>query len=73
MVPFKLTLARGGRSVTVGAEETAIDALARIGFDVPFACMQGTCGTCVTPVVSGEIAHLDAYLSEEDKAGMDRM
>lgn len=71
--PFTLTLAKSGQSLTVGVEETVIDALAKIGVDVPFACMQGTCGTCLTPVSHGDVAHFDAYLSEEDKASMNRM
>jgi len=71
--PFTVTLDRSHREIEVKAEESVIDALARFGFDVPFACMQGTCGTCVTPVLNGEIAHRDAFLGEEEKARMDRM
>jgi len=70
---FTVTLARSHRDVTVKKDETIIDALAKISIDVPFACMQGTCGTCITPVLAGAIDHRDAYLSEEDKAGDDRM
>lgn len=71
--PFTVRLSASKRDVEVGADESIIDALARVGIDVPFACMQGTCGTCITPVTEGEIAHRDAYLGEEDKARMDRM
>lgn len=71
--PFSLHLSRSGKDVPVGTDESIIDALARFGFDVPFACMQGTCGTCIMPVTEGAIDHRDAYLTEEDKAGMDRM
>lgn len=72
-LPFTVTLARSGRQVSVRAEESAIDALARIGIDVPFACMQGTCGTCITPVFTGAIDHRDAYLSREEKEAGDRI
>ncbi|HMO67738.1 MAG TPA: 2Fe-2S iron-sulfur cluster-binding protein, partial [Novosphingobium sp.] len=72
-VPFTVRLGRSDREVAVRADESIIDALARSGVDVPFACMQGTCGTCVTPVLEGEVAHRDAFLSEEDKARMDCM
>lgn len=65
---FNVTLARANRSVVVKADQTIIDALAKVGIDVPYACMQGTCGTCVTPVVEGNIEHRDAFLSEEEKA-----
>jgi len=71
--PFSVTLARSGKTVPVRADESAIDALARVGIDVPFACMQGTCGTCITPVLTGDIDHRDAYLSREEKAAGERM
>lgn len=70
---FTVSLARSRREVSVKRDETIIDALAKTGMDVPFACMQGTCGTCIAPVSEGDIDHRDAYLSEEDKARNDRM
>ena len=72
-LPFSVELARSGKTVAVRADESAIDALARMGIDVPFACMQGTCGTCITPVFKGEIDHRDAFLSREEKDAGDRM
>ena len=71
--PFEVRLARSNRMVPVSADESIIDALARTGLDVPFACMQGTCGTCIMPVLSGAIDHRDAFLSPEDKARGDHM
>ena len=35
---------------------------------VPWSCSQGVCGTCVTPVLDGEVEHRDAVLSPEVKA-----
>ena len=32
------------------------------------ACLQGVCGTCLTPVLAGQPDHRDAYLSAEEKA-----
>lgn len=71
--PFTVELARSGREVPVRQDESIIDALARIGMDVPFACMQGTCGTCLCHVVDGAVDHRDAFLSEEEKAQGDQM
>ncbi|MCB2046234.1 MAG: 2Fe-2S iron-sulfur cluster binding domain-containing protein, partial [Novosphingobium sp.] len=36
--------------------------------EVPFACMQGTCGRCAVDIVKGEADHRDAFFSEEEKA-----
>jgi len=71
--PFVVELTASKREVPVRSDESIIDALARIGIDVPFACMQGTCGTCIAPVAGGEIDHRDAFLSEEEKAKGDHM
>ena len=71
--PFVVELTTSKREVPVRSDESIIDALARIGIDVPFACMQGTCGTCIAPVAGGDVDHRDAFLSEEEKAQGDRM
>lgn len=66
--PFKIELSSSKRVIPVKADQSILDALAHAGVNVPYACMQGTCGTCVTDVVDGEIEHRDAYLSDHDKA-----
>lgn len=65
---FELHLQRSGKTIAVKADETIIDALHHEQIEVPYSCMQGTCGSCVTNVVSGEIDHRDAVLSEREKA-----
>lgn len=70
---FALRLARSGRTIKVDARQSILDALLREGVDVPYACMQGTCGTCITEVVDGEVEHRDAFLSETEKAANDHL
>ncbi len=64
---FELVLNRSGKLVTVSADETIVDALQHHNVEVPYSCLQGTCGTCVTTVIEGEVDHRDAVLSEEEK------
>ena len=64
---FDLTLAKSSKTLRVAADETIIDALHRQNIKVPYSCLQGTCGTCLAPVVCGEIEHRDAVLSQEEK------
>jgi len=64
---FELTLKKSGRTLRVEKDETIIDALHQQNIKVPYSCLQGTCGTCVTPVVEGDIDHCDAVLSEQEK------
>jgi vanillate monooxygenase ferredoxin subunit len=64
---FEVVLAKSGRSVMVGPEETIVDALAAIGLPIETSCEQGICGTCVTRVIAGELDHRDAFLTDEEK------
>ena len=31
-----------------------------------YSCEGGVCGTCVVPLVSGEVEHLDEFLMEDE-------
>lgn len=66
--PFQVELAKTGRVIEVTPGQTVLDALHHAGLDVPYACMQGTCGTCIAPVLEGEVDHRDAFLSDSEKA-----
>ncbi|MEV0357176.1 PDR/VanB family oxidoreductase [Nocardia sp. NPDC050697] len=56
---FDLTLARTGRTVRVGATETALAAIQRVDPRVPYSCRQGFCGSCETRVLAGAVEHRD--------------
>jgi len=71
--PFQVILNQSGQSIMVKKDETIIDALQLNNIKVPYSCLQGTCGTCITKVTDGEIDHRDAVLSEEDKMKGDQM
>lgn len=71
--PFTLHLSKSNIDVPVGANQSILDALQHSGVEPAYACMQGTCGTCVTKVVEGEVDHRDAYLSESEKAANTQM
>ena len=40
---------------------------------VLWSCREGTCGTCETPVLAGEVDHRDSLLTDEEKAANDKM
>ena len=65
---FDVELARRGITLTVPPNRQILDVLAANEILVPFACSQGVCGTCITPVLSGEVEHRDAVLSPEVRA-----
>ncbi len=66
---FDLTLARTGRTIRVGAEETALTAIRRVVPDAVYSCRQGFCGTCRTGVLAGEVDHRDHRLSDAERGG----
>jgi vanillate O-demethylase ferredoxin subunit len=66
--PFDVVLARRGVTLHIPPGRQILDVLAEHEILVPFACSQGVCGTCITPVLSGEPEHRDAVLSPEARA-----
>ena len=63
---FQLVLAKSQKTVEVGADESPLEALERIGIDHPYACREGLCGTCEVRVLEGQPDHKDNVLSEQD-------
>ena len=69
---FTVKIASSGQEIQVGADQTVVQALHKAGLDVPIACEQGVCGTCLTRVVSGVPDHKDMYLTPEEQAANDQ-
>lgn len=61
-------LARSGRTIEVGPDQTILDAILAAGIVAPASCRNGVCGTCETGVLAGEPDHRDMILSEAEKA-----
>jgi vanillate O-demethylase ferredoxin subunit len=66
--PFDVVLARRGLTLHIPAGRQILDVLEENSIAVPWACSQGVCGTCVTPVLEGEPDHRDAVLSPQERA-----
>lgn len=65
--PFDVRLAKTGTTVHVGAGQTILEALRGAGLRVPSSCESGTCGSCKTRLLAGEVEHRDMVLIEEEK------
>lgn len=65
--PFRVRLARSGRIVDVGGDESILEALRAAGLTVPSSCESGTCGTCRTRLVAGVADHRDLVLSDAER------
>lgn len=64
---LKVTLANSGKSFTIPASDSILDALLDAGMAVPHGCKRGECSMCVTPVLDGEPDHRDLCLTSEER------
>lgn len=65
--PFEVEFTQSQKAVTVSADESILDAAKREGISVISSCENGTCGTCETPVVSGDVDHRDSILTADEQ------
>ncbi|WP_372349120.1 2Fe-2S iron-sulfur cluster-binding protein [Streptomyces sp. KL116D] len=70
---FEVELARSGRALTVPADRSVLAALQDAGVDVLHSCTEGTCGTCETEVLAGEVDHRDSVLTAQERDRNDTM
>ena len=66
--PFTIRLARSGETIEVDADQTALQALSAHGHRVMSSCEAGSCGTCRTTYLSGDVEHRDIVLADDEKA-----
>ena len=59
--------------LVVPADESILMAADFEGIDIPGDCMEGTCGSCETRVIEGEVDHRDSVLSAQARAEGDTM
>ncbi len=70
---FQVELAPSGTVLEVPADQTLLAVLEDAGADVISSCAEGTCGSCETKVLAGEIDHRDSVLSDSERAAGDCM
>lgn len=69
---FIVKIASTGQEIQVPSDKTVVQALQQAGVDIPIACEQGVCGTCLTRVLEGIPDHKDMYLTPEEQAANDQ-
>jgi len=70
---FVVKLVRSGKEVRVSEGKTVLDALLEVHVKAPYSCLEGTCGECLTPVLSGIPDHRDVFLSKAEQDANDQM
>lgn len=65
--PFEVVLARSGERLVVPSDRTILDVLRESGHSHPSSCESGSCGTCLTKFLSGDVDHRDVVLTGEER------
>lgn len=65
---FNVVIRSTGQVVAVPEGATILEALYKAAIKVPFSCQSGTCGSCRTGLVSGDVFHADLALTKEERA-----
>lgn len=66
-IPFSAVLRRSGTVIQVDEKTSLLEALLANGVNVPCSCESGTCGTCKTGLVDGDVEHRDMVLDEAER------
>ncbi len=70
---FEVELAVSGTTITVTPGQSVLEAVEAAGVSVLSSCQEGTCGTCETTVLAGEVDHRDSLLTPQEQAANDTM
>ena len=71
--PFEVELAFSGLELEVPPDRSILEVVEEAGVLVLSSCKEGTCGTCETRVMDGEIDHRDSILTPIEQAANDVM
>lgn len=70
---FEVELLSSALTLTVPPDRSVLDVVTEHGVPVLSSCREGTCGTCETRVVTGEIEHRDSVLTPGEQAAGNAM
>lgn len=70
---FEVVLESSGKTLTVPADRSVLQVLRASGVALLSSCEEGTCGTCETTVLEGEVDHRDSILDQDERAANDCM
>ncbi|WP_330253485.1 PDR/VanB family oxidoreductase [Nocardia sp. NBC_00565] len=65
---FEVRLASSGATFPIGTNQSIVDVLDAAGIGIITSCREGTCGSCETAVLAGDIDHRDSVLTAEEQA-----
>ena len=66
-IAFEVEFVASGVRATVPKGSSILEVAESLGLPVFSSCQEGTCGTCVTPLLEGTVDHRDAILSADER------
>jgi ferredoxin-NADP reductase len=70
---FEVELAGRGITLKVPPDKSILEVVEEAGVAVLSSCQEGTCGTCETAVLEGEVDHRDSLLTPSEQDANDTM
>jgi ferredoxin-NADP reductase len=70
---FEVVCQASGITVSVSPDQTMFEALEAADISLMASCLEGTCGSCETPVLEGIPDHRDSVLTDDERAMNDRI
>lgn len=70
---YVVELRRSKRTIVVKPGQTLLNAVLDAGMAANYSCCEGICGACETPVLEGDVEHLDSLLNDEERAASKTM
>lgn len=68
LASFEVVCQRSGLTFEVPADKSILDVAEVNGLSILTSCREGVCGTCETPIISGEPDHRDSVLTPDEQA-----
>ncbi|WP_058235495.1 2Fe-2S iron-sulfur cluster-binding protein [Devriesea agamarum] len=65
--PFTAKCLKSGITVEVQEGQSLLQALLDAGIPMDYSCEGGLCGTCMVPLVSGDVEHADEFLMDDER------
>ncbi|WP_010533944.1 2Fe-2S iron-sulfur cluster-binding protein [Brachybacterium squillarum] len=65
--PFTAKCRKSDVTIEVAEGQSLLQALLDAGISMDYSCEGGVCGTCVVPLVEGEVEHMDEFLTEDEQ------
>lgn len=64
---FEVEFVQSGITLTVPADRSIMQVADEAGVPIVYSCEEGTCGSCETPIISGDVDHRDSVLTEAER------